>query len=83
VIWTSPSGHTYTTLPGSRLLLPTLSLPTGTLPQPAAMQRPAAGRGLMMPRRKHTRAQDREHRIAAERKLNDPHLARRNEPPPF
>jgi hypothetical protein len=32
VIWTSPSGHTYTTRPGSRLLLPALSLPTGTLP---------------------------------------------------
>ena len=31
IIWTSPTGHTYTTHPGSRLLFPTLCKPTGTL----------------------------------------------------
>jgi len=32
ITWTTPSGHVYTTQPGSRLLFPTLSLPTGQLP---------------------------------------------------
>ena len=40
-------------------------------------------RGLMMPRRKNTRAQDRAKRIEAERKLNDAYVAERNKPPPF
>ena len=34
VIWTSPTGHTYTTKPGSAVLFPTLCLPTGTLRLP-------------------------------------------------
>src|SRR5699024_6058568 len=33
--WISPSGHTYTTHPGSRLLFPALCAPTGALPPPA------------------------------------------------
>ena len=28
VVWTSPTGHTYTTYPGSRHLFPTLCQPT-------------------------------------------------------
>jgi hypothetical protein len=32
IIWTSPSGHTYTTVPGGKLLVPALSLPTGKPP---------------------------------------------------
>ncbi len=31
IIWTSPTGHTYTTYPGSLHLFPTLCLPTATL----------------------------------------------------
>jgi hypothetical protein len=31
VIWTSPTGHTYTTYPGSNHLFPKLCEPTGTL----------------------------------------------------
>ena len=31
VIWTSPTGHTYTTYPGSKHLFPTLCAPTATL----------------------------------------------------
>jgi hypothetical protein len=83
VIWTAPTGHTYTTRPGSALLFPTLCEPTGTLP-PSEPQPPSSGdRGVMMPRRRRTRAQDRANRINAERRLNDPHVAERNEPPPF
>jgi hypothetical protein len=40
-------------------------------------------RGLMMPRRNTTRAQDRAKRIEDERRLNDEYVAERNKPPPF
>jgi len=82
VVWTSPSGHTYTTRPGSRLLFPALCLPTGDLPTAATTATsapPAAQRGLMMPTRHRTREQDRTRRIDAERALNNsrgPHSTR-------
>ncbi|HET9874606.1 MAG TPA: DUF222 domain-containing protein [Mycobacterium sp.] len=69
VIWTSPSGHTYRTVPGSRLLIPTLSLPTGTLPPPPD-RKAHPGRGTRMPTRRYSRATDRHRRIIAERKQN-------------
>ena len=71
VIWTSPSGHTYVTTPGSALLFPQLCAPTGDLapPQP----RPAdacADRAAMMPKRGRTRAENRARYVAAERRFN-------------
>lgn len=69
VVWTSPTGHTYTTRPGSRLLFPSLCVPTGQL-RSAARQPVTPGRGLQMPTRRRTREQDRLHRIDAERALN-------------
>jgi hypothetical protein len=85
LILTSPTGHTYTTKPGSALLFPTLCVPTGTLWAPGS--EPAVesnnNRGLMMPKRKRTRAQNLARRIEAERKLNDDYVAERNKPPPF
>ncbi|MGE2716820.1 DUF222 domain-containing protein, partial [Mycolicibacterium litorale] len=82
LIWTAPSGQTYTTHPGSMLLFPTLCAPTAPAPvQPATETSP--DRGLKMPKRRRTRAQDRAHRIQAERKLNDDLVAERNKPPPF
>ncbi|GAC1407174.1 MAG: hypothetical protein NVSMB60_27430 [Mycobacterium sp.] len=83
VIWTSPSGQTYTTPPGSRLLYPTLCRPTAPIQASIDVSSAEAGRGLKMPRRKTTRAQDRAKRIEAERKLNDDYVAERNKPPPF
>jgi hypothetical protein len=83
VVWTSPSGHKYVTRPGSRLLFPALCLPTGELPSAPTAQLPRGDRGLMMPTRRRTRAQDRAHRIDAERALNAAHVAERNQPPPF
>jgi hypothetical protein len=83
VIWTSPSGHTYTTHPGSRLLFPSLCLPTGELPTAPRAERPPGDRTIMMPTRRRTREQDRAKRIHAERALNDAHVAERNRPPPF
>jgi hypothetical protein len=69
VIWTSPSGQSYTTQPGSRLLFPTLCLPTA--PVTVTDVPTAHTAGLTMPRRKTTRAQDRQHRIDDERRRNE------------
>jgi len=69
VVWTSPRGQTYTTCPGSKLLFPSLCRPTAPVVKvdvPAA----ATNRGLMMPRRTRTRAQNQAEAIAAERRLN-------------
>jgi hypothetical protein len=78
LILTSPAGHTYVTTPGSALLFPTLCAPTGDAPAPATPG-PAycAERTAMMPKRRRTRAQDRAHRVATERRRNrDERLAR-------
>jgi hypothetical protein len=40
-------------------------------------------RGLTMPRRTHTREQNRRQSIDTERRLNDAYVAERNKPPPF
>jgi Domain of unknown function (DUF222) len=83
VIWTSPSGQTYTTRPGSRLLFPALCLPAGELLTPPTGDGSPGDRGLMMPRRRRTREQERLRRIDAERTLNAARVAERNQPPPF
>jgi hypothetical protein len=83
IVWTAPTGQTYTTRPGSRLLFPTLCLPTGRIPAASTPDGEPGGRGVMMPTRKRTRAQDRAYRIDAERALNAAHVAERNRPPPF
>lgn len=76
ILWTSPSGHTYTTRPGSRLLFPVLCLPTGEIPSTPKEYRPPSGdRAIMMPTRRRTCDQD--------RTLNSNHVAQRNRPPPF
>ena len=71
ITWTAPTGHTYTTHPGSRLLFPALCQPTATLwtgepPQIPQSQR----RGAMMPRRRNTRAHNHAAYITAERRRN-------------
>ncbi|MGD1681253.1 HNH endonuclease signature motif containing protein [Mycolicibacterium septicum] len=65
---TAPTGHTYVTEPHGAALFPTLGQPTGelNLPEPPAA---SPNRGAMMPRRKRTREQDRQNRIAEERRL--------------
>jgi len=72
LILTAPSGHTYVTTPGSALLFPSLCRPTGELAEPPADSPPqyCADRSAMMPKRRRTRAQDRAHRIATERRQN-------------
>jgi hypothetical protein len=83
IVWTTPGGQTYTTRPGSCLLFPSLCLPTGELPTAPTVQRPSGDRGIMMPRRRRIREQERAYRIDAERALNAAHVAERNKPPPF
>jgi Domain of unknown function (DUF222) len=91
VIWSLPSGQTYVTSPGSAILFPALTAPTGDLPGTAARSNDRCGeRTAMMPRRRRTRAQQRAQRIAAERNHNrSDRLARAaqfgdpDEPPPF
>jgi hypothetical protein len=86
LILTSPSGHTYVTTPGSALLFPSLCRPTGDVPPPKA-DLPVdycGDRTAMMPRRRRTRAQNRAHRIATERRQNrDARVARRAERPNY
>lgn len=96
VIWTLPPGQTYVTSPGSAILFPSLTVPTGDLPKPVATSNDHCGeRTAMMPTRRCTRAQQRSQRITAERNRNrNDRLARQraytyaraapdDEPPPF
>ncbi|MGA5540544.1 HNH endonuclease signature motif containing protein [Mycobacterium sp. NPDC051198] len=68
--FTTPTGHTHITEPHGAGLFPTLGRPTGDLnlpePQPQA---PHPGRAAKMPKRSRTREQDRQDRIAEERRL--------------
>lgn len=81
VIWTSPSGNTYVTKPVGGSLFAALAVPTGTLALPTAMPPPGENRGLMMPARRRTRAEDRASRIGWERGVNEARMAA--DPPPF
>ena len=90
VDWTAPSGHTYATAPGGSIFFPVLAASTGELTITTGTGPPTVGRGLMMPRRKRTRAADRQYRIASERGINEERLsqqrrkhAARYDPPPF
>ena len=71
VIWTSPSGRTYTTKPGSRLFFPMWDTTTADLPPPPPWRPNTEHRGLMMPRRRRTRAAEYAARIKAERAHNE------------
>ncbi len=73
-MWTAPTGHTYVSVPGSRILFPRKVTDT-PLPNPppdgADLDIQAvSGRGIMMPVRRRTRAQDQVQHIAYERALN-------------
>src|SRR5262249_97029 len=68
VEFTAPTGHTYTTDAHGAAMFPALGLPTGELNLPDA-QAPHPDAGARMPRRRQTREQDRQDRIAAERWL--------------
>ncbi len=83
VIWTAPTGITYTTLPGSFLFFPGGDTTTAALPRTPISASRANIRGVMMPRRSRIRATERAARVREERKLNDAYVVERNKPPPF
>jgi hypothetical protein len=94
VLWTLPSGQVYVTSPGSAILFPALTVPTGDLPAPPAPDVRCGERAAMMPIRRRTRSQERLQRITAERNQNrNERLTRQrafgfarassDEPPPF
>jgi Domain of unknown function (DUF222) len=95
VEWTAPSGHVYRTTPDGSAFFPVLATTTGELTIARGTEPPNTARGLMMPRRKRTRAEDRRYRIASERRINEERLAQerisrqrrkhaaRYAPPPF
>jgi hypothetical protein len=80
VVFTSPSGRVHLTEPLGAQLFPQLAAPTGALPLSTGPP-PGEWRGLAMPKRKRTRAQDRAYRIKRERAINAARYAA--DPPPF
>ncbi|MBY0290673.1 MAG: 13E12 repeat family protein [Mycobacteriaceae bacterium] len=80
MVFTSPAGRVHTTEPLGAMLFPQLAVPTGNLVL-GAEPPPDPDRGLAMPKRKRTRAQDRAQRIEWERGVNRARYAAN--PPPF
>jgi hypothetical protein len=78
--WISPTGRTYTTTPTGARFFPQLAAPTETLVLPNSPP-PHPNRGLAMPKRKRTRAQESALRIEYERGLNRARYEA--DPPPF
>ncbi|WP_418001498.1 DUF222 domain-containing protein [Mycobacterium sp. PDNC021] len=79
IVWTAPTGHTYTSVPESRILFPhkqvDTPLPDGPPPNVTDLDTPPApGRGIMMPIRQRTRAHNQAQQIAYERALNEADL---------
>ena len=79
-MWTSPTGHTYTTHPNSLHLFPTLCKRTATLwtGEPPVVES-TGDRGVMMPTRRHTRTHTTAKAIAAERRINESYAAAEHE----
>jgi hypothetical protein len=96
IVWTAPTGHTYTTESHGGALFSALAQPTADLPD-VTVPEESPHRGAMMPTRRQTREQDRHDRITHERRerhdLNrqtqreqrkrQKWLAQNYEPPPF
>lgn len=80
IVWTTPSGRTYTTKPGSRLFFPTVNTTTALI-VPGTPVPNSADKLRLMPKRKRSRAKERAYRINADRALNDAHVAENNNPP--
>ena len=81
IVWTSPSGRTYTTTPAGALFFPQLSAPGAEITTRSAAPPRDDGRTRMMPKRRRSRAAERQARIRWERGLNEQRWAA--DPPPF
>ncbi len=93
IVWTAPTGHTYTTESHGGALFPALAHPTADLPDATAPDE-SPHHNAMMPTRRQTREQDSHDRITQERRerkaLNRQQqrqrqawLAANHKPPPF
>ena len=80
IVLTAPTGHIYTTEPFGATLFPALGQSTGELPIAPVIDPSDVYRNAMMPRRKHTREQDRQHRIAKERAQRAELIAAQQDP---
>jgi hypothetical protein len=67
---TTPTGHTYTSTPLSRILFPGVNTTSAPVQRGSPRKAAAADKSVKMPKRKRSKAQDRAYRIAAERALN-------------
>ncbi|MBX5486709.1 MAG: HNH endonuclease [Mycolicibacterium hassiacum] len=94
VVWRAPIGRMYTTRPAGAEFFAQLARPTGEIRISQHHRPDDIHRGVMMPRRKRPRAQDKAYRVARERRRNTERLtaeelflaerlARDDEPPPF
>ncbi|MDT5225632.1 MAG: hypothetical protein QOG19_3039, partial [Mycobacterium sp.] len=68
IIFSAPTGHTYTTQPHGGAMFPALAQSTGELTGLKAVSEESPHREVMMPKRKQTREQDRRDRINQERR---------------
>lgn len=82
VVWTSPSGRTYTTFPASGTLFPLWDTATAALVPPATSSPTSPDKSVKIPRRRRTRTAEQARHIAAERALNEAELAERDRRPP-
>ena len=74
VVWTTPSGQTYTTKPGAALFFPNVDTTTASIiTAPPTPNSPDKKR--KKPQRRRSHAKQRAYRITAERALNDAHVA--------
>ena len=71
IIWTAPTGRTYTTHPGSRVHFPTWQTSTAELPPLSADAQMTSNRALAMPKRRRTRTADHTARIKNRRARQD------------
>jgi len=94
IVFTAPTGHTYTTEPHGGTMFSALAQSTGKLTGLMAVSEESPHRDVMMPKRKQTREQDRRDRInqerrerteliAEEERQRQAWLAKNYEPPPF
>jgi Domain of unknown function (DUF222) len=81
IVWTTPTGHTYRTPPGGRMLFPNWNTTTPTPTPPSAAGPPTTDPNLAMPLRKRTRAAEQSARIQRERQHNQAIID--NNPAPF
>ena len=72
---TTPTGHTYTSIPLSRILFPGVNTTSAPVQRGSPRKEAAADKSVKVPKRQRTKAKDRAYRIAAERALNAAHRA--------